>query len=145
MKKFSFNLEKVLSLRKFREQETEIELGKAIGVLSEIERNIRTVAEERIRSGDMFAGNGAMIRSYMMYTTRLDMQKEHLLAEAARAELVVESCRSRYIEASRDRKVLDKLKDKQAAAYRKTIFAEETKALDDQAASRNELSRSYAV
>jgi len=134
MKRFSFNLEKVLTLRKFREQETEIELGKAIGVLSEIERNIRTVAEERARAGNQFSGNGAMIRSYMMYNARLDLQKEHLLEEAARAEFKVEAARNIYIEASRERKVLDKLKDKRESEYRKMVLAEETKALDDQAA-----------
>ena len=133
MKRFSFNLEKVLSLRKFRERETEIELGKAIGALSEIERNIRTVAEERFRAGELFSGNGAVIRSYMIYTARLDLQKERLLAEAVQAEVKVEAARTSYIEASRDRKVLDKLKDKRQAEYRKFVLAEETKALDDQA------------
>ncbi|MCL2479323.1 MAG: flagellar export protein FliJ [Treponema sp.] len=137
MKRFSFNLEKVLSLRKFREQETEIELGKAIGVLSEIERNIRTVAEERMRTGDQFSGNGAIIRAYMMYTARLDLEKERLLVEAAKAELMVEAARTHYLEASRERKVLDKLKEKRESEYRKVILAEETKALDDQAAGKN--------
>jgi len=131
MKKFNFNLEKILSLRKFREQEAKIELGRAIGVLTEIESQIKNVAEERHRTGAMFSGNGAIIRSYMMYTARLDMQKEQLLAEAAGAEVKVEAARSVFIEASRDRKVLDKLKEKRADEYRKEVFAEETKALDD--------------
>ena len=131
MKRFSFNLEKFLNIRKFREQETEVELGKAIGELSEIERNLRAVAEERYRAGDQFSGNGLMIRAYMLYTARLDLQKEHLLVEAAAAETKVEQARAVYLEASRERKVLDKLKEKRAAEYKKLILSEETKTLDD--------------
>ena len=131
MKKFSFELEKVLSLRKFREQETKIELGKAIGALSEVEGKIKSVAEERFRAGGMFSGNGAVIRSYMMYITRLDLQKENLLVQAAQAEIKVEQARSGYMEASRDRKVLDKLKEKREGEYHKMVLAEETRSLDD--------------
>ena len=136
MKKFSFNLEKVLSLRKFREQETEIALGRAIGALSEIENNIRSVAEERFRAGDQYSGNAAMLRSYMLYVNRLDGKKEQLLAEAAQAEIKVEQARAVYIEASRERKVMDKLKEKREGEYRKTVFAEETKMLDDLSSGR---------
>ena len=136
MKRFSFNLEKVLSLRKHREQETEIELGRAIGVLTEIEQNIRSVAEERYRAGDLFSGNGEMVRSYMLYCSRLDLQKEQLLEEAVQAEMKVEEARDIYIEASRERKVLDKLKEKRSGEYRKFILTEETKAMDDLATSR---------
>ncbi|MDR0313313.1 MAG: flagellar export protein FliJ [Treponema sp.] len=131
MKNFSFNLEKILDLREYREQETKIELGRAIGVLSEIENNIRSVAEERFRTGTQFSGNGAMIRSYMLYISRLDIEKERLLVEAAKAEQKVEEARTIYLEASRERKVLDKLKEKRAAEYKKFVQAEETKVLDD--------------
>jgi flagellar FliJ protein len=136
MKKFSFNLEKVLVLRKHREQETKIELGRAIGVLSEIENNIRSVAEERFRAGSQFSGDGATIRSYMLYINRLDLQKEELLVEAAKAEQKVEEARQIYLEASKELKVLDKLKEKRAGEYRKLASAEQTKVLDDLASGR---------
>ena len=139
MKRFSFSLEKVLSLRKFREQETKIELGKAIGELSEIENNIKSVAQERFRAGDQFSGNGAIIRSYMLYVSRLDLKKEELLADAAKAEIKVEGARAVFIEASRERKVLDKLKEKRSGEYRKMILVEETKSLDDQGLNRQNL------
>ena len=139
MKRFSFSLEKVLSLRKFREQETKIELGKAIGELSEIENNINNVAQERFRAGDLFSGNGAIVRSYLLYVSRLDLKKEELLTEAAKAELKVEGARAVFIEASRERKVLDKLKEKRSGEYRKFTLAEETKSLDDQGLNRQNL------
>ena len=64
------------------------------------------------------------------------MQKEQLLEEAVQAEMKVEEARDIYIEASRERKVLDKLKEKRSGEYRKFILTEETKAMDDLATSR---------
>ena len=136
MKKFSFNLEKVLSLRKYREQETEIQLGRAVGVLAEIENNIHFVTEERVRSGERFGGNSAALCSYLLYANRLDIQKEQLKKDSILAEQKVDEARLIYIEASRDRKVLDNLKDKREVEYKKLVLSEETKVLDDQAAGR---------
>jgi flagellar FliJ protein len=134
MKNFHFSLEKVLKLRVYREQETEIELGQAIGVLSRIENNIKTVAENRHRAAaERFSrdNDALQILNYEHYIARLDQERDKLLEEAARAELVVEEKRNLYLEASRDRKVLDKLREKREKEYRKKMFAEETKELDD--------------
>jgi flagellar FliJ protein len=131
---FHFSLEKVLELKAYREQETEIELGRAIGDLSRIENNIKTVAEDRHRAAaERFSpnNNALQILNYDNYIIRLDQKRDALLEEAARAELVVEEKRNRYLEASRERKVLDKLREKREKEYRKKMFAEETKALDD--------------
>jgi flagellar FliJ protein len=67
----------------------------------------------------------------MYYLVRLDNTKEQLLKEAAMAELKVEEAREVFIEASRERKVLDSLKEKKQKEYHKTKLNEETKVLDD--------------
>ena len=134
MKPFTFSLEKVLNLRKFREDETKVELGRATGVLAEIEGNIHSLAMERSRAAAaQFSpeNSAAMIQQYMYYLLRLDNTKERLFKEAAIAELKVEEARTLFLEASRERKVLDKLKEKRQKEYRKEMFAEETKTLDD--------------
>jgi flagellar FliJ protein len=134
MRAFRFSLEKVLELRKYREQEAEIELGRAIGALSHIENRIRTVAEDRRRAAaERFSPDNDTLKilKYDQYIGRLDQERDTLLEAAAKAELVVEEKRSRYLESARDRKVLDKLREKQEKEYRKKMFAEETKALDD--------------
>jgi flagellar FliJ protein len=134
MRAFHFSLEKVLELRAFREQEAEIELGRAIGALSQIEARIRTVAEDRHRAAaERFspANDTLKMLKYDQYILRLDQQRDKLLEEAAKAELLVEEKRAIYLEAARERKVLDKLKEKRAKEYRKKMFAEETKTLDD--------------
>jgi len=134
MKPFIFSLEKVLGLRKFSEDEAKIELGRATGVLAELESRIRALAEERdgALAAQFSPGNGvAEIQQYMVYLIRLDNTKERLLKEAAMAELKVEEARNAFLEASRERKVLDRLKERRQKDYRKLMLAEEAKTLDD--------------
>ena len=142
MKPFAFSLEKVLKLRKYREDEAKIELGRAVGVLAELESNIRATAEERVRAAaaQFSPGNGAVeIQQYMVYLLRLDNTKERLLKEAAMAELKIEEARNVFLEASRERKVLDKLKEKRKKEYKKLVIAGETKNLDDIALAKGVL------
>jgi flagellar FliJ protein len=134
MKAFSFNLEKVLELRKYRERETEIELGRAVGVLTEIENRIRALGAERNRAARrQFAPEHTApeIINYERYLRRLDGEAEELTRLAAEAELELEKARALYIEASRDRKVLDKLREKWEQDYRKALGREEIRILDD--------------
>ena len=138
MKPFTFGLQKVLSLRKHHEDEAKIELGRAVGVLAELESNILTIAQERSRaaSAQFIPGNSAAeMQQYMFYILRLDNTKEQLLKETAMAELKVEETREAFLEASRERKIMDKLKDKRRLEYRKMALADEAKELDEITAS----------
>ena len=137
MKRFNFKLEKVLRLRENREKETEIDLGKAVGVLSAIETRIKNVAEEKVQANqNRFSGNFNHIRSYEFYILRLDQTRDALLEAAARAELEVERTRAIYLEASRDRKIFTKLKERQEGEYRRTVNLEEIKMIDDISSGR---------
>jgi flagellar FliJ protein len=134
MRSFRFDLEKVLKLRLNREQETEIELGKAIGALSALERRIKNVAEEKVLAAkNRFAKNRSAneMLSYEVYILRLDQTKDALLTAAAKADLEVEKAREIYIEASRDRKIIDKLKERRQKEYHKAMLLDEVKMLDD--------------
>ena len=134
MKPFTFKLEKILDLRKYHEDETKIELGRAIGVLAELESRLAALAGERARAAAaQFSpgNNAAQMQQYMFYLLRLDTAKEQLLNDITLAEMKVEEAREAFIEASRERKVLDKLKEKRQKEYHKEMLAEETKTLDD--------------
>ena len=140
MKAFRFGLEKILGLRKFHEEEAKIELGRAVGLLAELEAKISSLAEERARAAaaQFSSENGAReIQQYTYYLIRLDNTKERLLREAAQAELKVEAARSIFIEASRERKVLDKVKEKRYKEYRKEMFVDEAKVTDDVSISKS--------
>jgi flagellar FliJ protein len=134
MKRFKFGLEKVLEIRAYREQEAEIELGRAIGILTALEQELKALAERRLTAAsERFApeNSGDEIRRYDLYITRLDATRDRLVKEAAQAELKVEEARQVFLEASRDRKVLDKLRERRQKEHHAAMLAEETKTLDD--------------
>ena len=134
MKQFTFSLQKILNLRRHNEDEAKLNLGRAVGVLTELENRIFDLVREQARAAtDQFnPGNStATMHQYMLYLQRLEGSKERLFKEAAQAELEVDEAREAFIEASRERKVLDKLKEKRQKEYRDSVFAEEAKALDD--------------
>jgi len=147
MKRFNFALEKVLELRKYNEQEAKVELGRAIGILTEIENNIKRNAAIHSRAvRERFSGmypdedggpdgavnSGALsMLSWDNYILRLEQEAERLEEEKSRAELVVAEKRSLYLEASRELKVMDKLREKRQKEYREEMFAAETRERDD--------------
>jgi flagellar FliJ protein len=141
MKRFRFGLEKALQLRQHREEEAKNELGKAISALNAIENEIKINGEKRsdaVRerfngintSPDTNAGI-LSIQAWDNYILRLERETEFLAEQAAQAELVVEEKRNLYLEASRELKVMEKLKEKRQKEHRKEMFATETKELDD--------------
>jgi flagellar FliJ protein len=146
MKRFKFTLQRVLDLRAHREDEAAIELGRAMSILAEIENRIKTCAEERVRAASerfRSSNRATDILAWENYILRLDAEKERLLEEAAQAELAVEEKRNAYIEASREKKVLDKVREKRFKEYRRISGQEEIKTVDDISGgvvSRRELS-----
>jgi len=139
MKRFRFDLAKVLDLRQYHEQEAKIELGKAISILTEIENNIKQNAAAQVNAGkERFSGLadaggvGALsMFAWDSYILRLEQEAERLMEEAAQAELVVEEKRGLYLEAARELKVMEKLKEKREGEYRKEMFAAQTREMDD--------------
>jgi len=130
MKRFNFSLQKILQVRKYREEECKIELGRAIGVLTEIENKIMTVASSRrLAALERFSATDDML-AWDNYILRLDQECERLTVDAAKAQLVVEEKRKIYLEASQQLKAMEKLKEKKEKEYRKEVFAAETLELD---------------
>ena len=143
MKRFRFSLEKVLKFRQFSEQEAKNELGRAIGILNAIENNIQHNAllrskavSERftgINAGSQAGGNAGAVSMLVWdnYILRLEQEAQRLTEEAAQAELVVDEKRNIYLEASRELKVMEKLREKREEEYRKEMLAAETRERDD--------------
>jgi flagellar FliJ protein len=147
VKRFRFNLEKVLELRQYREQEAKNELGHAISILNAIENNIKQNALVHIRAvQERFTGinaaedNGVLsMLAWDNYILRLEQEAQRLMEEAAQAELVVEERRNQYLEASRELKVMEKLREKREKEYRKEVFAAETRERDDMWRDKNKI------
>jgi flagellar FliJ protein len=158
VKRFKFGLEKVLKLRQHNEHEARVELGRAIGVLAGIENEIKRNAATRadaikerfagLSSGDGSAagddsagstgyGGSLSMHAWDAYINRLEQEADRLMEEAARAELVIEEKRNLYIEASRELKVMENLKERREKEHRKEMFIAETKEMDDRKITPN--------
>jgi flagellar FliJ protein len=134
MKRFRFHLDKLLELRLYYEREAELALAKAMGELQSIQHRLQQLAEERAEAAAERFRPGrsvAQIQATDLYILRLDKTKETLLEAAARAELAVAEKRQAYLDASRDRKVLDKLKEKRLKDHKYQLTLEEIKTVDD--------------
>jgi len=71
------------------------------------------------------------LQSYQNYIFGLDAQKNQLLEDLAKAELVVEEKRFVLTEAMKKRKALDKMKEKQLDQFKKDQERIEENFLDD--------------
>ena len=131
MKKFNFRLEKILKLRKFAEEECKIALGQAISILNAIENNIQETALRRHHAASQRFEVPTEILAWDIYISRLDREAERLTEQAAQAELVVEEKRAQYMEASRDLKAIEKLKEKRLEEYKKEVQVYETAEFED--------------
>jgi flagellar FliJ protein len=136
MKKYKFNLEKILQLRKFKEEECKLALGQAIGVLNMIENEIKQTALKRHGANTKRYENPAEILLWENYILRLDLEAKNLTEKAAQAEIVVEEKRELYMEAQRDLKAMEKLKEKQMKEHRKEMLNAEMNEVDDITAAR---------
>ena len=133
MKRFSFNLEKLLQLRGFEEKNAKTELAAAISAAERIKLDSRNAAAERVRVNKT-RNDTVDIRSLMAvenYVNRLDLRKEELLEQLAAAELTIEEKRKSFTAAMQKRSVLDKLKEKQFTQWRKESMSAEENALED--------------
>ncbi|GMO44440.1 MAG: hypothetical protein Ta2B_25300 [Termitinemataceae bacterium] len=140
MKKFKFNLEKILKLRSWNENDAKVELGRAVSSLAEIENNIKIVAQKKIEtSNEQYASIGenkrngkdristnniSDFRIYDSHIKYLQQQTDHLLQEAAAAEMEVEAKREQWVEKKSELKIMENLKDKRFAQYKKDSLKE---------------------
>ena len=133
MKKFTFELEKVLEYRNFEKQQAEGELAKAIAVETEINENLKKIAQNyaavkaqmkgSLSFQDMMAGS--------QYNNLLEYQKEELLKQLAEAKVVTEQKRDVLRECMKKTTALEKLKEKQLADWKQAADYEEAELLDE--------------
>ena len=133
MKKFEFSLDKVLSVRKYKNDEAEIELGKAVSRLEVLEGELNNIAVLYSEIPLKYSGLSDIndLSQLENYTFFLNTKKEDLLKQITAAKLVVEEKRKLYIEAHKELKVLENLKEKAMNEYKKNVTREQDNVLDD--------------
>jgi flagellar FliJ protein len=137
MKRFLFGLEKILELREYRERIAKATMAEKAGKCKilelDLEGNARKsmgAAQERFRRG----GNVSDFLAGEHYSLRLVVERERLMKALALAEVEREQARLAYIEASKSKELISKLKEREEAEYYKTAVREEIKTMDDIAA-----------
>ncbi len=145
MKRFQFNLEKILRLRMYNEKNWEIRLGEVVSKCNRVQREIRSKEYERVNSFKKFRLRQKGIdylKSSELYFSKLEADRFKLknqLEELNKERIAVQK---EYLKASKERKVIEKLKERKSESYYREQFINEIKELDDintQAAVRNRL------
>lgn len=140
MRRFRFRLEKFLELRRWKEREREIALAKSLGEVLMLEKRIAEIAEQIAASlfGQFRRDDGrdnridieAMARREL-YAQRLSRERERKQAILVVKKRELEEARGKYLEASKERKVLDKLRERRETEYYEKAVDEEFKEIDD--------------
>lgn len=133
MKRFKFNLDKLLDLREFREKEAETLLGKALAELNSLETELQIIAQKKIatqssKTQKLHIHDLVSIEHYLLH---LETQKEELLEKLVIAKLEVEKAREKYLETLKDRKIITKFKEKKEKEWKKENQEEADIQLDD--------------
>ncbi len=138
MKKFSFSLEKVLEIRKFRQEQAEIEVGRALSAEQVIQHKLDTVASQYAETTQLMRGASdfQLLCDANRFYALLNMQKEQLLEELTQAKLVTEEKRKILQKAMREYEAVAKLREKNYAVYEQELAAEEENLVDDIVTSR---------
>ncbi|MFP4115502.1 MAG: flagellar export protein FliJ [Spirochaetota bacterium] len=135
MRRFEFQLEKVLELRRYIEREWELKLAEATSRVIEVENEIAEWSRKRRSTASVAVPTGRVdmssVRSREQYVNLIDDRTRRLERRLVTLEAEREKVRERYLEVSRDRKALSKLKDRRNDEHRQEAKKEEIRTLDE--------------
>lgn len=123
MKKFEFSLQKILELREFQKKQAEIDLGKANSELQKIKNKLEILAQNLLsmkKEYDSTTDFNYQI-SLLNYKSMLENEKESLLEEMAKIQLIVDEKKEVLKEAMKKTTVLEKLKEKKFNEWKKEM------------------------
>lgn len=133
MKKFKFELEPLLRLRKYEQEQAQIELGKAVGVEAKIQANLDALAEQCAAVKKMGEGERdfSKIAEAQKFYSFVKSQQEQLFAQMAQAKIITEEKRAAFNAAMQKTESLKKLRERKLEEHTAAAKKEEAKFLDD--------------
>lgn len=133
MKKFVFELEQLLNLRKNEQDQAQIELGKAVQVEQQIQAALDTLARQYAAAKKAASGQTdfTVIAQSQQFYRYIKQEEERLFKEMAQAKLVTDEKRAAFNAAMQKHESIKKLKERQYEAFRSEQKKLEAKALDD--------------
>ncbi|MCR5400302.1 MAG: flagellar export protein FliJ [Treponema sp.] len=138
MKKFSFELEDILSVRKFEQQQAEIELGKALSEEKEIQDKMDQLAMQLVRVNKESKGSVdvKVLIEANRFSSFVRAQTETMLEKLTLAKSVTEEKRENLRLCMAKTDALEELKKIKFEEYKKMVQDEEDKETDDIVTSR---------
>ena len=142
MQRFHFKLQKLLDYRKIREEQAEAEFAKATRVfLLEKDRlkQLETTLVETFELLKAEQGKPSSLLMLKMFQDYIDKTREGIHIQATRVAAAADrrqSCLRLFEEASRKRKIVDKLREKKLEQYQEEVLQEEQSFLDELASQR---------
>jgi flagellar FliJ protein len=136
MRRFQFRLERFLELRRWKEREWELKLAKILGECLLLENRIREIGEETgaIRLAGYTDGSRVDVEGMArreLFVQRLAAERERTQVRLEERRREMEKVRARYLEASKERKVLDKLRERREGEYYERQRDDEYRTVDD--------------
>jgi flagellar protein FliJ len=138
MKRFKFRLQRILDIREQIRDEARQELGRRNAVLAHEQSVLRGLEAEllRLNAGE----NGIVTASELLltgaYAQRIQKLIEQQALKVEEARKAVVEAQERYIQANKDAKALEMLKEKRKAEYDHEVLKEEINQLDEVATQR---------
>ena len=136
MRRFAFRLERVLEIRRYRERERELELAFAAARCIELrnamtDRTVRMVEQLRKRAPGPGSVDVAALQVSEVFRRRL--AQEYSDAERSLVDRDAErlGAQERYLVAAKDRKVLQRLRERRETQYYRERKREEFAEMDD--------------
>ncbi len=137
MKKFNFRLQKLLNLEDQREQQEKMKLQSLTNKLRGQEKILGFLKDSLLKNQTDLAGNrseSTNAQQLMLlhnYIVGLNERIEYQTKMINEAGAEVENCRNDLIEIQKDRKILEKIKEKDKEEYTLFIRKNEIKQFDD--------------
>ncbi len=133
MKKFKFELEQLLNLRQYEQDQAQTELGRAVQAEQQIQEGLDTLAKQYVIVKGRTKGSTdwTAISSAQQFYSLIRQQQEKLLSDMAESKLVTEEKRALFNKAVQKTESLKKLREREFQNYKAAVKKEEAKALDD--------------
>ena len=145
MKQFQFRLQKVMETTQTKEEIKKRELAKAMGILMDNEALMDNMLKELEAHLDHYTacrGSSTLkiseLRTMSNYTEKMRQEIQLQTKKIAQLNEAVRKHREKLLEITKDKKVLEKLKNKKYEEFKKKLRSMEQKFMDEVSA------RSYA-
>jgi len=131
---FRFSLDSILELRVWEEKQSEFALAAKTGECTLCENEIKTLAENRKRTGLERGRTGldlSLFAAHEAYRLRLSRKIERLQEVLARLTVEREDLIEAWKKARQKREILSKLREKKHFAFERELIRRESLQIDD--------------